>query len=133
MTDEESRLRLLRDSLAVLALPPDEQIRAEFPGCAVCDILNDLDNAITCVTENDPSLPVARRNALDCIMKRMGTMDRADLDCDAIEPAVLLRRQDWVELRTLAVTALSEFGWEGVRVPQPVEVKPGMWHRDLAE
>lgn len=133
MTDQESRLRLLRDALAVSALPPDDQIRVESPGCAVCDILNDLDNAITCVTANDPALPEPQRNALYMVMKRVSSMDKADFDCDAVEPVILLQRIAWTELRMLAVTALSEFGWEGVQVPNPVEVKPGVWHRDLAE
>ena len=36
---------LLREALAVLALPPDEQVRVNGPGCVVCDLLEDFESA----------------------------------------------------------------------------------------
>jgi len=45
----------------MLALPPDEQIRVNGPGCVACDLLNDFDHARTVALENAPDLSERQR------------------------------------------------------------------------
>jgi hypothetical protein len=46
MPEEEPWQRLLRDALAVPALPPDEQVRINGPGCVARELLDDFDRTL---------------------------------------------------------------------------------------
>ena len=130
MLEDEPWQRLLRDALAVLALPPDQQVRANGPGCVACDLLNDFDHARTVAIGNAPNLSNEQRGLLDRIDATMRAMEQADFECFNNE---VVRRPAWQQLRDLASESLRVFGWESVVVRPCVEVQPGVWHRPLSE
>ena len=54
---QESSRTMLRQALAVLALPAELQIRANGPGgCVVCDLVTDFEVVNQVVLQNDPEL-----------------------------------------------------------------------------
>jgi hypothetical protein len=130
MSEEIAWQRLLRDALAVLALSPDEQIRANGPGCVACDLLNDFDIARMAAIGNAPSLSQGQRQSLDQIDATMRTMEELDFVCFDNK---VLHRPVWQQLRELAADALWTFGWEEVTVQPFVEVQKGVWKRPLSD
>ena len=126
MLEDEPWQRLLRDALAVLALPPHEQVRANGPGCVACDLLNDFDDARRVAVGNAPQLSEGQRRVLDSIDGVMRSMQGPDCECFNAE---VLRRPAWQRLRELATEGLRAFGWEGARAEPFVEVEPGVWRR----
>src|SRR5437879_3265369 len=72
---------LLREALAALALPADEQIRVNGPGCVACDLLNDFDHGRLLAVGNDPPLPEEQRRILDAIDSVMRSMQAPDFEC----------------------------------------------------
>jgi hypothetical protein len=130
VSEDEPWQRLLRDALAVLALPPDQQVRANGPGCVACDLLNDFDHARTVALGNAPGLSGEQRGLLDRIDGVMDGMQPPDFECFNDE---VVRRPVWQELRELAAEAQRAFGWERVVVRPSAEVQPGVWHRPLAD
>ncbi len=130
MSKDEPWQRLLRDALAILALPPDEQVRVNGPGCVACDLLGDFDHARTVALGNAPELSDERQGLLDQIDAVMRGMQQPDFECFKNE---VLWRPVWQQLRGLAAEALRAFEWEQVVVRPFVEVQPGVWHRPPAE
>lgn len=130
MSEEEPWRRLLRDALAVLALPPDEQIRVNGPGCVACDLLNDFDHARTVALGNAPELSQEQRGLLNRIDATMRAMEQPDFACFNHE---VLQRPVWQHLRELAAETLRVFCWERMTVLPFVEVQPGVWHKPHAE
>ena len=122
--------RLLCDALAVLALPPDEQVRINGPGCVACDLLDDFDHARLVAIDNAPELTDGQRELLDRIDGAMRGMHQQDYERFNND---VVRRPVWQELRELAAEALRVFGWQRVEVRAFVEVEPGIWHRPHAE
>jgi hypothetical protein len=118
---------LLRESLAVLALPAEEQIRVNGPGpgCIACDLLNDFDHA-RLVAIGIAQLSEGQRRLLDEIDHVMRTMEKPDFECFNDE---VVKLPVWRQLRELAVEALQIFGWEATVVHPFVEVRPGVWQR----
>lgn len=132
MDDLEFRQRLLREALAVLALPRDEQIRVNGPGpgCLACDLLNDFDHARAVALENDAAiLSEEQRNLLERISAVMDTMESSDFECFNKD---VVQRPVWQDLRVLAASALQSFGWETTAVGPFVEIEPGVWQRPTA-
>jgi hypothetical protein len=125
VTECEPWRALLCQALAVLALPADEQIRLNGPGCVGCDLLNDFDHARS-VAGDEAKLSDDQRRALETIDKIIRSMDEPDRECMNNE---VLRRPVWMRLRESAVEALRVFSWEGTVVEPFVEVQPGVWHR----
>lgn len=122
--------RLLCDSLAVLALPPDEQVRVNGPGCVACDLLNDFDHARRVALDNAPDLSDTNRNLLDRINFAMDSMQQQDCECFNND---VLHRPVWQELRKLATETLRSFHWVRIEVQPSSEGQPGIWHRPHAE
>ncbi len=117
---------LLREALAMLALPADEQVRANGPGCAACDLLNDFDHVWNVVIGNNSRLSANQRQILAAIDDAMRSTKGPDFECFSND---VLRRPVWQELRELAADALRHFGWEGVKVKPFAEAQPGVWRR----
>ena len=130
MSEEEPWQQLLRDALAVLALPPDEQIQVNGPGCVACELLNDFDHARLVANGNAPALSKDQLVLLESIDAVMDGMQQPDFECFNNE---VVRRPVWQDLRELATEALRAFGWERVVVRPFVEVRPGVWHKPHAE
>jgi hypothetical protein len=130
VTEDEPWQPLLRDALAVLALPPDEQVRANGPGCVACDLSEAFYHAHSFALESARGLSDARRGLLARIDTTTRAMKGPDVECGNDE---VLRRSAWQALREMAGEALREFGWQGTRVPHSVETEPGVWRRPLAE
>jgi hypothetical protein len=128
--EDQTWQRLLCDALAVLALPPIEQVRVNGPGCVACDLLNDFDHAREVALGNAPGMSDRQRGLLERIDAVMRGMQRPDFECFNSE---VIQRPVWQELRVLAADALSVFGWVGVAIPPLVEVQPGVWQRRLAK
>jgi hypothetical protein len=126
VNDLEARENLLREALAVLALPADEQVRVNGPGCVACDLLNDFDHARTVAGGNDAKLSNEQRQSLDEIDGVMLSMEKPDFECFNNK---VLRRPAWTRLRELAADALRQFGWEDTAVEPFVEVEPAVWRR----
>jgi hypothetical protein len=122
--------KLLRTALVVLALPADEQGRANGPGCVACDLDSDFDHARSVALGNAPDLTDDQRRRLDRIEAVLRSKQPPDYEC--FNPEVL-RRPVWQELRVLAAEALRAFGWEGAVVHPFAEVQPGVWQRSPAE
>ena len=72
---------LLRESLAVLALPVGEQVRSNGPGCVACDLLNDFDHARIVAMENAPQLSDEHARILDAIDNLIRLMQEPDFEC----------------------------------------------------
>jgi hypothetical protein len=49
----------------VEALPSDEQVRVNGPGCVACDLFNDFDHARTVALGNAPDLSEAQQALLE--------------------------------------------------------------------
>ena len=130
MSEEEPWQQLLRDALAVLALPPDEQVHVNGPGCIACDLLNDFEQARTVALGNAPGLSEEQRGLLERIDTGVRGMKQPDFECYNNE---VVRRPVWQELRELAAEGLRNFGWERVIVRPFVEIQPGVWHKPHAE
>jgi hypothetical protein len=130
VSEDEPWQRLLRDALAVLALPPDEQVRANGPGCVACDLSEGFYHAHSFALESALGLSDVQRRLLARIDTTFRTMTGPDIDCGNDE---VLLRPAWQGLRDVAGEALREFGWQGSRVPQSVETEPGVWQRPLAQ
>jgi hypothetical protein len=127
--EEQPWLPMLRDALAVLALPASDQVQVSGPGCLACDLLNDFDNARRAVIANMPGLPKEQRKLLDRIDAAMQAMVPADFECFNND---VVQRPAWQQLRGLAAEALTQFGWATTEVQPSVEIQPGIWHRPLA-
>ena len=116
-----------RETLAALALPPDEQRSVTGPGCLACDLLNDfhyacdlfLSHCIDAVTAEQRTV-IAEINAI------LSEMTGADLECFNDE---VVTRPVWQSLRDTANEALRVFGCEGQTVEPFVEIQPGVWQR----
>lgn len=130
VNDDEPWERLLRDALAVLSLPPDEQVRVNGPGCVACDLLNDFDHARTVAIGNAPVLSEDQQALLDRIDAAMRGMQQPDVECFINE---VVRRPVWQQLRELAADAMQAFGWERVVLRPFIEVQPGVWHKPHAD
>ena len=107
MEGDEPWQRLLRTALVVLALPADEQVTANGPGCVACDLDLDFDHARSVAVGNAPDLTDEQRGLLDQIEAVLRSKQPPDYEC--FNPAVL-RRPVWQELRVLAAAALRAFG-----------------------
>jgi hypothetical protein len=116
---------LLHDALAILTSPPDEQIRANGPGCVACDLLGDFDHA-RLVALGNAELSECQRESLDRIEAEVRTMQPQDLECFNNEA---VRRPAWQALRDLAGQALREFGWQDAKPQVFVQTSPGVWLR----
>jgi len=127
---EEAWQRLLRDALAVLALPADEQAHAFGPACVACELLNDFDHARSVALGNARDLSEDQRGSLDRIDSTMRAMDGPDFECFNNE---VVRRQVWQALRELAAAALRAFGWEGVVTRPAVEIQREVWSGPSSE
>ena len=126
MDDRAPWERLLREALAILALPADEQLRANGPGCVACDLLEEFDHARIVATGNEAGLSDDQRRSMEAIDTVMRSMEKPDFECFNNE---VLRRPVWERLRMLAADALRLFGWEGAVVGPCVEVERGVWRR----
>jgi hypothetical protein len=116
---------LLRDALAALASPPEEQVRANGPGCIACDLLEDFDHG-RLVALGNGELTDTQCVALGGLDAAIRSMQPPDLECFNSE---VIRRPAWQSLRDLAAGALREFGWEGAKTQVAIEIRPGVWHR----
>jgi hypothetical protein len=125
VADCEPWQALLCQALAVLALPDDEQVRVNGPGCVVCDLLNDFDHA-RMVAISEGKLSDDQRRTLEAIDSLVRSMEETDRECLNNQ---VLRHPIWKRLRELAVDALRLFRWEGTVVEPFVEIRPGVWHR----
>jgi len=130
MVEEQPWQRLFRDSLAALALPPDDQVRVNGPGCVTCDLSEDFYHAHAVAVAGAPGLSDDQRELLDRIDAALRS--RQPVDEERFNPGAI-RRPVWQQLRELAAEALLSFGWERVVVWPFVEVQPGVWHRPLAD
>jgi hypothetical protein len=130
MAEEDSWKRLLRDSLAVLAMPPEVQIRINGPGCLACDLLNDFDDARSVTMANATLISEPQRHLLNAIDAALNRMEPPDFEC--FNNSVVYR-PSWGALRQLAAAGLRAFGWEAVVVRSFVETRPGIWQRPLAD
>lgn len=118
---------MLRQALAVLAMPAESQVRANGPGgCVTCDLVTDFDNYCQVVLQNDPELQEPQRASLERVASAIESLQEAD--CVCFDNSVL-DRPAWRKIRELATAALAEFGWSDTEVPPFVEIKPGVWHR----
>lgn len=117
---------LLRESLAILALPAEEQVCVNGPGCVSCDLTEDFMHARAVAIEHAPNLSGPQRQILDTIEGVFNSMQEAD---DACFDEDAICRPNWQRVRELAAEALRLFGWEGTVVPPFVEIKPGVWQR----
>ena len=129
MSGSEPWQRLLRDALAVLALPPDEQVRANGPGCVACDLSEAFYHSHSVALECASQLSNVQSVLLGRIETAIRSMQAPDVECGNED---VLRRPAWQELRQMADEALWAFGWQGVPPPPSVEIQPGVWHRPLA-
>jgi len=118
---------VLRDSLASLAAPADEQVRANGPGCVACDLFEDFENARRVAVESG-ELSRKQNAILATITAEFSSMQPQDSECCN---NYVLRRPAWEALRRLAATALFEFGWAGAAATPYLQVAPGVWHRKL--
>ena len=127
MQDTEPWQQLLREALGVLALPPDEQVRVNGPGCVACDLLNDFDHArIVALGNAGAALSEEQRRLIDNIDTVMSGMEKPDFECFNND---VLRRPVWQKLRELATEALRAMGWEQTTIRPFTEIQPGVWHR----
>src|SRR5688500_279538 len=126
MAKEQPWQPMLRDALAVLALPAEEQAGVNGPGCLACDLFNDFDNVRRAALANMPQLPNEQRALLDRIDAAIEAMEPADFECFNDE---IVERPAWQQLRELAADALAAFGWAGTEARPPAEIRPGIWHR----
>jgi|GEM_PF-1947981 len=118
---------LLRDALVVLALPADDQIRVNGPGCIACDLLAEFDHARTFACESaSAELSDEQRGSLERIQLVIESMQASDRECFNDD---VVRQPAWQELRGLAGTTLRQFGWEGATISPFIETEPGVWER----
>ncbi|MCI0494598.1 hypothetical protein L0Z72_06290 [candidate division KSB1 bacterium] len=118
-------LQILRESLTILAMPAEKQIKYNGPGCVSCDLLNDYDNAFSATISNI-ELSTSQKEILCKIDRTMNEMSEDDYECFNNK---VLYRQAWNNLRSLAEHALSEFQWELKEFNEAQEVEPGLWRR----
>lgn len=132
MAKQEDELwqRLLHEVLAVLALPPDEQVRVNGPGCVTCDLLENFDHAHTFAIGNALHLSEGQHILLDRINDAMRLMEPLDFECFKND---VLRRPLWQQLRALAAEALRAFGWERIKIEPFVEIQPGIFQRRVTD
>lgn len=130
LVDEEPWQRLLCDALSLLALPHNEQVRVNGPGCVACDLLNDFDHARIVALGKAKNISEEQRKLLERIDSVMGGMQQPDLECFDIE---VLQRPVWHDLRELAAASLQAFGWDRVVVRPFTEVEPGVCYKPYAE
>ena len=121
-------LQILRESLTILAMPAEKQIKYNGPGCVCCDLLNDYDHAYT-ATMSNIELTNSQKEILRKIDSAMNDMSEDDYECFNNK---VLDRPAWINIRSLAKYALSEFQWKLKEFNEPQEVKPGVWHRPLS-
>src|ERR1700722_11042531 len=126
IVDSVPWVSLLCEALVILALPAEEQVRANGPGCVACDLLNDFDHARNVAIGNNSLLSDSQRKILNAIDEVIGSMLGPDFECFNNE---VLHRPVWQRLRELAADALRRLGWEGSAVEPFAEVQPGVWRR----
>jgi hypothetical protein len=130
MSDDHPWIPLLREALAMLALPPSEQARLNGPGCLSCDLMEDFKHARQVALSDASALSADQRALLDRIDSAFDAMEPADYTCGDNS---VVERSAWVAIRILATDALREFAWEKTVVAPFKEVKPGVWHRPPLE
>ncbi len=118
---------VVRQALNALALPKEDQLRFNGPGCVACDFLIDFDHArLVCKTTLAADLSLAQESILQDISRVIDGMSDADHQCFNTE---VLDRPVWSQLRQLAQTALDLFGWQLVANVGFSETEPGVWKR----
>jgi len=118
----------IRDTLNVLALDPEEQIKANGPGCVACDLLNDFDTAFKdYLSQSELKISNEVQNIFQQIDDVIENMDEADYVC--FENSVLYREK-WDQIRNLAKECLKLLGWELVKNMKYTNVGNGVWQRD---
>ena len=130
MSDEHAWIPLLREALAMLAMPAAEQARLNGPGCLACDLMEDFDHARRVALSDTTGLTADQRTLLDRIGGAFEAMEPADFTC--FDNSVV-ERPAWAAVRVTATDALREFGWENTTVAPFEEVEPGVWRRPPAE
>ena len=120
---------LLRDALAVLALPADEQVRVNGPGCVSCDLIEDFRQARHAAESASAVFSEEQQALLSQLEEVIESMQDPDFECFNTGA---ICRPVWQRLRELAVEALRAFGWAGVEVRPFEEIQPDVWHRPLS-
>ena len=130
MSEGESWQPLLRDALATLALPADDQVRINGPGCAPCDLREAFYHAYAFALESAPALSDNQWGLLSKINTALREMWGPDVECGNNK---VVQRPTWQRVRECAAEALRSFGWLGARAQPFMEVEPGVWRRPLAQ
>src|SRR5580700_10714140 len=82
VTDSAPWQVLLREALAVLALPANEQVRVNGPGCVACDLLSNFDHARSIAVGNAAEkLSDEQRGLLHSIDSVIRSMEKPDYEC----------------------------------------------------
>ncbi len=118
---------LLREALSRLALPVDEQVRVNGPGCVACNLFKGFNHARR-VASKEAILSEDQHQTLEAIAQVMQAMTEPELECFKNE---LLCRPAWVRLRELASDALRVFGWEKMVIEPVVIASPSVRSRAL--
>jgi hypothetical protein len=116
---------LLRSALAILALPPSEQINAFRPEWDLpFELLDDFDNARHAALANAGDLSEQQVAILDQINEAIEEMQPKDFESYKSE---VVFRPAWQKVRDVAQFGLKVFGWENVVVRPATESAPGVW------
>jgi hypothetical protein len=81
ISEDDSWQRLLRDALVMLALPADDQVRTNGPGCLACDLSEAFYSAYGFALESAPILSDNQRDVLAKINAKLRAMQGADVEC----------------------------------------------------
>lgn len=116
---------LVHEALTRLALPVDEQVRVNGPGCVACNLFKGFNHARR-MASKEAILSEDQHQTLEAIAHAMQAMTEPDLECFKNE---VLSRPAWVRLRELASDALLVFGWEKMVIEPFADVSPGVRSR----
>jgi len=116
-----------QDSLALLALPIEEQLKLTEGACPTCELINSF--AFAWEKEiNEKENPSASIRKIQEIDSLMGELEEFEYEC--FEPKAL-ESDRWAQIRLLASGLIKELHLRIERVSEWNELSPGTTQRDF--
>lgn len=126
MTDEKLLHKNLIISIIALASDKQSQLDYTFPGCAICDLIEDFYTygKYCYKPENNSPEQNIQISELQSIIDYFCTCENECFDPDVLD------QNDWTAIRNKAKVVLDTFGYQLTELPKSVQTKDGLWQTD---
>jgi hypothetical protein len=129
MVDKSYKEKAFHCSLVTLAQKSDEQIKSTEPGCVMCELIFDFNDASDSYLEEfDESLNEEQKGAIQKIQKIIDALPQYECFDNSV-----LEGKEWETLRKVSENALKLFGWSLVELPKYHQDEKGIFRKQNLE